>query len=322
MEPLVSIIRSRTPNLGFANSIPGVKPYLETRTLMAYILKASFIFSFLFFTLSSQAASPVWRVSKGPYHLYIGGTIHLLSNKDYPLPKPFYDAYQEAQTLIFETDMAAIQSFSFLMKMNQVMTFNDGQTLKSSLKPHTYSKLQQYFKSRSMPTEAYTLYTPVGISMLISLFELQRIGLNPELGVDHYFAAKAKKDHKPMGELETPDEQLSYIANMAAGKEDELILKTLEELEQTEAIMHELKTAWKTGNRKKLSDLTINEMKTQYPKIYASLLVERNTNWMPKIENMIQNKEIEMVLVGALHLVGEDGLIYKLKQNGYRVENL
>ncbi len=301
---------------------------------MAYTLKISFVFSFLLFALTSQAASPVWRVSKGPHHLYLGGTIHLLSETDYPLPTPFTHAYKNAQKLIFETDMTAMQSFSFLflflflflclflLKMNQVMTFNDGRTLKSSLKPHTYKKLQRHFKARQMPAEAYSLYTPVGITMLISLLELQRIGLNAELGVDHHFATLAKRDRKPMGELETPDEHLAYIANMAAGKEDELILKTLEELEKTEVVMQALKTAWRTGDHKKLNSLAITEMKTLYPKIYASLLVERNNNWMPKIENMIQNENVEMILVGTLHLVGKDGLIHQLKQNGYKVQNL
>ncbi|MFL0801263.1 MAG: TraB/GumN family protein [Agarilytica sp.] len=289
---------------------------------MVHLLKTIIVFSTLLFAIICHAASPVWRVSKEGHHLYIGGTIHLLSKTDYPLPKPFYTAYQEAQTLVFETDMAAIQSFSFLMKMNQVMTFNDGRTLQSSLKPQTYKKLQQHFKSRAMHAEAYALYTPIGITMLISLFELQRIGLNPEFGVDQHFATKAKKDHKPMAGLETPDEHLSYIANMAAGKEDELIQKTLEELEHTEAIMQELKTAWKAGDNKKLNDLAIREMKMLYPKIYASLLVERNNHWIPKIDNMIKNKDVEMILVGALHLVGKEGLIHQLKQNGYTVENL
>ncbi|MFL0805193.1 MAG: TraB/GumN family protein [Agarilytica sp.] len=289
---------------------------------MSHLLKTTVALFLLLFAFASQAASPVWRISKGGHHLYIGGTIHLLSKSDYPLPKSFNHAYQDAHVLVFETDMAAMQSFSFLMKMNQVMTFSNGQTLKSSLKAHTYNKLQQYFKHREMPAEAYALYTPVGITMLISFFELQRIGLTPEFGVDHHFATLAKKDGKPLGELETPDEHLSYIANMAAGKEDELILKTLEELEQTESIMQELKAAWKIGNHKKLNTLAIKEMKTLYPKIYASLLVERNNNWMPKIENMMKNKEVELVLVGALHLVGSEGLIQQLKQNGYKVENL
>ncbi len=289
---------------------------------MSHLLKTTVLLSTLLFVFTCHAASPVWRVSKGPHHLYIGGTIHLLSKTDYPLPTQFNHAYQNAQKLIFETDMAAMQSFSFLIKMNQVMTFNDGRTLKSSLKPHTYQKLQQHFKTRKMPAEAYSLYTPVGITMLISLFELQRIGLNSELGVDHHFATLAKKDRKPMDELETPDEHLAYIANMAAGKEDELILKTLEELEKTEVVMQALKTAWRTGDHESLNDLAIKEMKTLYPKIYTSLLVERNNNWMPKIENMIQNEGVEMVLVGALHLVGKDGLIHQLKQNGYTLENL
>jgi uncharacterized protein YbaP (TraB family) len=58
-----------------------------------------------------------------------------------------------------------------------------------------------------------------------------------------------------------------------------------------------------------------------YPKVYQSLLVERNNNWLPKIERLIKQPEEKFILVGALHLIGEDGLLQQLKNRGYQVRH-
>ncbi len=61
-------------------------------------------------------------------------------------------------------------------------------------------------------------------------------------------------------------------------------------------------------------------MMEDYPQVYRSLLVERNNNWLPKIERLISQPEQKFILVGALHLVGEDGLLKQLKNKGYQVQ--
>jgi len=66
-------------------------------------------------TLSVQAAS-VWKVSSDKHTLYIGGTIHILSPEDYPLPREYDIAYKAADKVVFETDMIAANSLEFQQK--------------------------------------------------------------------------------------------------------------------------------------------------------------------------------------------------------------
>jgi hypothetical protein len=56
--------------------------------------------------------------------------------------------------------------------------------------------------------------------------------------------------------------------------------------------------------------------------MYQRLLVERNRNWMPKIEVLFARPGRALVVVGAAHLVGPDGLLAMLKAKGYTVEQL
>jgi hypothetical protein len=54
--------------------------------------------------------------------------------------------------------------------------------------------------------------------------------------------------------------------------------------------------------------------------LYRRLLVDRNQNWMPQIEAMIENNDRPMIVVGAGHMPGSDGLIALLEARGYTVE--
>ena len=59
----------------------------------------------------------------------------------------------------------------------------------------------------------------------------------------------------------------------------------------------------------------------EYPELFASLVVDRNMSWMPRLEGMVESDDIELVLVGALHLVGEKGILSQLSKRGCSVEH-
>jgi hypothetical protein len=58
------------------------------------------------------------------------------------------------------------------------------------------------------------------------------------------------------------------------------------------------------------------------PEMYQRLLVERNRNWLPKLEALFNRRGRALVIVGAAHLVGPDGLLQTLKSKGYTIEQL
>ncbi|MEX0963187.1 MAG: TraB/GumN family protein [Pseudohongiellaceae bacterium] len=81
-------------------------------------------------------------------------------------------------------------------------------------------------------------------------------------------------------------------------------------------------SAWRSGDSSGLSKLFVQEMKTEAPELYDSLLYQRNLRWVPQIDQMLQDSNTEFVLVGAAHLVGEGGLLDLLAQKGYEIEQL
>ena len=276
-------------------------------------------------SLVGHAKSPVFKVSKGDDHVYIGGTIHLLSPNDYPLPIGFDEAFNGAEKIFFEVNSDDFNTPETQAKSAQVMMFQDGRTLKSVLNDDTYNVLSAFLAERQLPISAFSRFTPAGVSITLTIFELQRLGLgNPESGVDHFFQLKTKQlDSKSDNYLETIDEQIRFLDSFNQVDSNTLILSNLEDLSVLQVNWEKVLAAWRNGEMLKMSGLLgSDQMRTQFPVIYKTLLTDRNKRWLKQITPMFNTPEIELVLVGALHLVGEDGVIELLRAQGYAVEQL
>jgi uncharacterized protein YbaP (TraB family) len=275
----------------------------------------------LLLSASSQAATSVWEISKGDQRLYIGGTIHILAKADWPIPRAYDRAYTRASVVVFETDLGAMNTPEVGRRMMQALQYQPPMSLESVLDKPTYAAVKQFFEQRGVPMEKVNRFKPGMVSMMMSMMELERLDQAGE-GVDAYYYARARQDHKVVGKLEDVEAQIRFIAEMGQGQENELLRQTMDEAKELPAIMSEMKKAWRNGDADAIDRLMITSMREQTPQVYRSLLVERNRAWLPKIEAMLNTREVEFVMVGAAHLVGEDGLIAQLVRLGYRVRQL
>lgn len=269
---------------------------------------------------AAQADAPVWKVVKGENQLFIGGTLHLLSKSDYPLPEAFESAYRQSAMVVFEADMEKMQSPEFQQLLQSKVVYTDGRTLKTVLKEATYQALAQNISSRGLTMARFDRLKPGMMAITLTLLELQRLGLIGT-GVDEFFNLRARNDRKAIGQLETAEEQLAFLSTMGDGREDDLITHTLRDIQRLPQLMASLKAVWRQGDRSKIKDLAITPIKNDFPKVYDQLLVQRNRDWIPEIEKMMGTKEVEFILVGAAHLVGEEGILAQLAARGYSIQS-
>lgn len=269
----------------------------------------------------SQADTSVWAVSDGDRTVYLGGTVHLLRASDYPLPDEFEQAYAAADELYFEVDINAMNDLSTQAQMLQQLTYSDERTLRSVLSDEAYTALQEYTDEVGLPIMMMQKFKPGMVVTTLQVLEFQKLGFTPQ-GVDSYFNTRAMGDAKSLGALETIAEQIGFLAAMGEGNESEFILVSLEDLNEINDTMEAMIAAWREGDADRLAELFVAEMKEQAPEVYDSLLRQRNLNWLPEIESMFADEDTEFVLVGAAHLVGEDGLLSMLRARGYEVSQL
>lgn len=279
------------------------------------------VFLVLIFCTYSQAESLVWKVQKGDSVMYVGGTIHILRQSDFPLPEEFNKAYSLSDMLVLEADIGKMNDPSVQQKLLSKAMYTDGSTIEQHLATETYKLLNDYCTSNGIPLEQLKMFKPQLVVVMMEVMELAKFGVVQE-GVDMVFYKSATNDKKVIEGFETIDEQIELILGMGKGNEGELIAHTISELKSTKENFEVMADAWKKGDDKKLYEFLVDKIKSKSPEIYKTLLVDRNNNWLPVIEKYFENQKTEFILVGAAHVVGPDGIIEMLIKKGCKVGKL
>lgn len=286
---------------------------------MSKVIRSLVILTGLIFSQSLFASSTVYEISKGKNKVYLAGTIHILRDKDLPLPVEFNAVYQESQKIFFETDLKKAQSPEFGQRFAQAMMLPNNTTLKDVLDADTWAALQSYFTKSQYPLSQTMMFNPAMVSILITLGESKKIGAGE--GVDAFYDKAARTDNKTIGELESGDDVINYMKAFAQEDPNKIITSTLSDMENIAHDLDEMINAWKAGDLDLLDKELGEKMRKETPNAYQTLVTERNKKWLPQIEQMLKTPETEMVLVGSLHLTGDKGLLAMLKKDGYKVKS-
>ena len=153
----------------------------------------------------------------------------------------------------------------------------------------------------------------------VELAELQytRLGYDPDQGVDEQLLRRAQADGKPTAGLETVDEELGGLERLPRADQLQILDQTLNELKDSQADMLVVLSAWRRGDTARLATLLSREYR-ESPALYRPLVTDRNQRWLPQIERFLRDDRNTLVVVGALHLVGDGGLLELLRQAGYQ----
>jgi uncharacterized protein len=272
-------------------------------------------------TPKTQGKHCLWKVEGRTNTAYLFGSIHFLKKEFYPLPAPIEDAYKRSQVVVFEANLEEMQSPAAQLKMLQQGKYPEGQTLKQNVSRETYAKLEAYLSDALGSAALFDELKPWMVAVALLGIELQKLGFNPEEGVDKYFFDKAKQDRKQIVPLETIDFQLGLFAELSKDEEDAMLKETLQEISSFKGILGQLTDAWKTGDTKKLDELIVEAMR-QYPQIHKKLLLDRNKEWSAKIEKLLAEGKSVFMVVGAAHLIGKDSVVDLLSKKGLKVAQL
>ena len=281
------------------------------------------IFTALVFIIASTltfSQTSIWKVSKGGNTVYLGGSIHLLRASDYPLPAEFDTIYKRASKLVFETDIAKLEDPATAQKMLSQGMYKDGKTLKNVLNTKVYQDLEKACNEVNLPIANLNQFKPSMVVLILTITKIKSLGVSEE-GVDQYFFLKALADDKKTIGLEPFETQIKLLTTMGDGNENEFVKHSLNEFHKMGKQMTSLITSWKTGDTKTMIK-ELEEMKTEYPALYVSMLINRNNAWLPQIEGFLTDKEVEFIIVGSLHLHGNDGLLTLLRDKGYQVKQV
>jgi uncharacterized protein len=286
---------------------------------LAAVLELGFLLAGLTGELRAQEKSFLWRVNSDQNRLYILGSIHLLKKETYPLKKSIEDAFEQTKKLVLEIDLSSANSQKIQQLMLQKSISADGTMLHQSVSEETYQAVAKRAKELDIDIRVLSPFKPWVIAMMMAAIKLQQLGFEPSLGVDRHLAERARQTDKPTAGLETAEFQLDLFDRFSAKEQELLLRQSMDEMDHVERNVTAIVQAWKSGDVGAVERHLLVGMR-DYPEIHRKVIDDRNQRWLPQIENLLSRGENALIVVGAAHLVGKNGIIELLKDRGYRVE--
>lgn len=258
----------------------------------------------------------LWSVETGTTTVYLLGSLHAMRSDAWPLAQEIERAYNDCEKVVFETDVEGMNGPAAQAKVITLGLYPEGQTLEQNISYETYRLLQKKATAFGLPTTYFARFKPWLCALTLAAIEFQRLGFDPQHGIDSYFLKRAKADGKETIFLETVEHQLNLFAQLDVREQESLLGQTLKDLEVMETLASDMVAAWEEGNVDKLSSMITISFK-EYPDVYDRLFVQRNKEWAAQIDHLMKQNGSTLVVVGAGHLIGTEGLVELLKKKGY-----
>ena len=268
---------------------------------------------------ADEAHHTLW-VARGAHNtVYLLGSVHVLKPGDRDLPPEALRAYSKAAALVMEIDLNGLGADPSLGIDPSLETLPAGQTLEGVLGPSVYERFTTHVHTLGLDPAVFSSFQPWFAAMAMQQAELAQQGFDSGSGVDEQFAERAASDHKPIIALETVEQQLGFFAHLSLDQQRRFLLYMLDDADDTLDSADAVVAAWRSGDVVRLERL-LRESSEQYPELFRLLTTDRNRRWLPTVTGLLREPRDYLVIVGALHLVGQDGLVNLLRQAGYQVE--
>ncbi|MGQ0833922.1 MAG: TraB/GumN family protein [Gammaproteobacteria bacterium] len=263
----------------------------------------------------------VWAIEGPRNTVYLAGSVHLLRQTDATLPAAFDRAYADAETILMELDLDDFDPAQAGRWMLERGVYTDGSTLRETLGEPRHRRVAAAANELGLPIEGVQQFEPWAVALTLVELAYARLGFDPESGVERQIERRARRDGKEIRGLETPEEQLGLLDALPLEDQRRFLEQTVEELGELEKDTDELLTAWRTGDALRLATMLATEY-DEFPSLYRALVTERNARWMPQIERLLQDDNDYLIVVGVLHLVGDDGLVALARRRGLDAERI
>ncbi|WP_162888059.1 TraB/GumN family protein [Sphingomonas mesophila] len=256
----------------------------------------------------------MWVVKDADTTIYLFGTVHALDGKGDWFNDEVKTAFDRSSELVMEIitpeDPAAVAP---LLQKYAIDT--SGKSLTSKLSPKHQAMFAAKLKEMGMPPAALDTFRPFFAAMTLTVLDMQKLGINPELGAEKVLTKAAKERKLTIGEVETMEQQMAMLGALEEKEQVRLLEKTLEESAKGKEILDRMMSSWGKGDADGVAKL-LNETNTESPALYKLLISDRNKAWAQWVDARLDKPGTVFMAVGAGHLAGPDSVQRYLKDKG------
>lgn len=275
-----------------------------------------------------RPSSPLlWQVKDGDATLYLFGSIHAAPPELYPLGDTIMNAFNASDFLAVECDMLAYQAdMEAQMRSLPYMMYTDGTTkVTDVIDEALFTKVAELLtqEQAGLDPEMLDQFTPYMLMSLLQSISMEKAGLSAQHGLDLHLLSLAKEQGKEVLEVESVEAQLQLL-NGFSPEVHTFILESYLDMELATEQLVELYNAWEAGDEAKLMALTLadeenHEASAEAMEYYEQLGPVRNVTMADAAEQYLKDGKNVFYTVGAMHMIGEDGIVALLEQKGYTV---
>jgi uncharacterized protein YbaP (TraB family) len=271
----------------------------------------------------ATAAEPamLWVAEGRQNTVYLLGSIHLLRQRDYPLPAAIDLIYDDVDVIVMELDMDNLDYVEVMVSMRELGVLEGTTRLRDLLGDELQAQAEAAAEATEIPLELLQDSEPWLAAITVQELLAMRVGFVGALGVENYLTDKALMDGKPIIGLETISEQLGFLDGLPMRAQSEWLVHSLVDGLRIEMLVDQLVKAWRSGDVDYLERELIHEAKMS-PEVHDAILLQRNISWIDKIASFLEDDEDYLVVVGAAHLVGDDGLVELLAERDIAISRL
>jgi hypothetical protein len=281
--------------------------------------------SLLFGAVPAEARAPqvahpaLWEVSDPDTTIYLFGTIHLLPNNYQWRSAKLDDAMASAQELIVETIVDDKNPQKLMQAMASIGFANNLPPLVQRVPAAKRPTLEAAIKKSGMPPQALDKMKTWTAAIILLGNKFRELGLSG--GVEGVLRNDFSTKGKPIGELESNIEQLSYFDKLPESAQRALLEGAIDDKASMDSELGGMLKAWSSGDVNGIAK-TFDRDLSGTPELQKALIHQRNANWSRWIEQRLDQPGAVLVAVGAGHLAGKDSVLEMLKKDGYKVRRL
>ncbi len=253
--------------------------------------------------------------------LYLLGSVHAANANFYPLDPIIEEAYQVSDVLVVELNLTSIPKEKMLQVVLSRAVLPPDQNLENSLSKETWSKLTKTLKKHNVPAASFMRFKPWFAALTVVTLRIVESGYSPTYGIDQHFT---KKGDKEIVELESVDSQLALFDDLPKEIEEVLVLDAIEGSLQSGGNLEQIMIAWQAGDAEALHKIMFSSVKQQpeLEPLFKRMFTDRNHTMAKRIEELLKKHNSLFVVIGAGHLVGDQGVVDIFLNKGYSVVQL
>lgn len=264
----------------------------------------------------------LWRATAGDATVYLLGSVHFMKKEAYPLDRVIEEAFDRCHTLAVEADISNIGAGT-IKALRRAGFYEANDSLENHVSGRTYSYVTLEAVRLGLPVIAVNRQKPWFLGLTMMSLELMRTGYNPDYGIDKHFLSRAA-GQKKIVELESIEYQIGLLAGLPDDEQESFLLYTVEDLKSMGQQVDAMVSAWGTGDADRMASILTRSVEddASLKRVYNKIMTDRNRTMAAKILMHLRSGGGVFVVVGAGHMVGEEGIVELLRAKGYHVDQL